>query len=166
MLQTCLAKRGLLPEEEARGDEAELAMTSEPFDVVFTSYGTITWLPDLKPWAKVVAESLKSGGQFTIVEFHPMMWSLDDDFNTFGYDYFNRQANVEIRKGTYADPEADIEGGTGDGLTNFEEFAYGTDPNVNDNVVLTVTDPSTFSPGAPTVEVTFSPLSISASQNS
>lgn len=79
------------------------------FDHVFTSYGTITWLPDLKPWAKVVSESLAQGGQFTIVEFHPMMWSLDDDFKGFGYDYFNRQANCETRKGTYADPNADIE---------------------------------------------------------
>lgn len=82
---------------------------SEKFDHVFTSYGTITWLPDLEPWSKVVADSLLSGGKFTIVEFHPMMWSLDDEFKTFGYDYFNRKANCEIRKGTYADPEADIE---------------------------------------------------------
>ena len=81
----------------------------EKFDHVFTSYGTITWLPDLTPWAKVVSESLKSGGQFTIVDFHPMLWTLDDKFKEFGYDYFNRQANKEIRKGTYADPEADME---------------------------------------------------------
>ena len=29
----------------------------ETFDVVFTSYGVLLWLPDLRPWAEVVARS-------------------------------------------------------------------------------------------------------------
>ena len=32
---------------------------SETFDIVFTSYGVIGWLPDLKPWAKMISERLK-----------------------------------------------------------------------------------------------------------
>lgn len=76
---------------------------SDEFDIVFTSYGTVTWLPDLTPWAEVVNKSLKSGGKFVIVEFHPMMWSLDDNFEKLGYDYFNRGANHEVEGGTYAD---------------------------------------------------------------
>ena len=35
---------------------------SETFDIVFTSYGTIGWLPDLNPWAEMIAERLKPGG--------------------------------------------------------------------------------------------------------
>ena len=31
----------------------------EKFDIVFTSYGTIGWLPDLKPWAQMISERLK-----------------------------------------------------------------------------------------------------------
>ena len=50
---------------------------SETFDIVFTSYGTIGWLPDLKPWAKMIAERLKPGGVFYIVEFHPILWMFD-----------------------------------------------------------------------------------------
>ncbi|HKK38655.1 MAG TPA: class I SAM-dependent methyltransferase, partial [Cryomorphaceae bacterium] len=43
----------------------------EKFDVVFTSYGTIGWLPDLDRWAEVIAHFLKPGGKLVFVEFHP-----------------------------------------------------------------------------------------------
>ena len=32
----------------------------EKFDIVFTSYGTIGWFPDLDKWAKIVSHFLKS----------------------------------------------------------------------------------------------------------
>jgi 2-polyprenyl-3-methyl-5-hydroxy-6-metoxy-1,4-benzoquinol methylase len=41
-------------------------------DVVFTSYGVLSWLPDLNEWARVVAHFLKPGGAFSIVEIHPI----------------------------------------------------------------------------------------------
>ena len=47
------------------------------FDIVFTSYGVIGWLPDLKPWGKMIAERLKLGGIFYMVEFHPIVWMFD-----------------------------------------------------------------------------------------
>src|SRR5690242_247544 len=40
----------------------------EQFDIVFTSYGTIGWLPDLDKWARVIAERLNPGGIFYIAE--------------------------------------------------------------------------------------------------
>ena len=49
----------------------------QTFDIVFTSYGVIGWLPDLKPWGKMISERLKSGGTFFIAEFHPSVWMLD-----------------------------------------------------------------------------------------
>ena len=45
----------------------------EQFDVVFTSYGVLCWLPDLDKWASVVASHLKTGGVFYIVDGHPAM---------------------------------------------------------------------------------------------
>ena len=33
---------------------------SEPYDIVFTSYGAICWLPDLTRWAQVVANMSKA----------------------------------------------------------------------------------------------------------
>jgi 2-polyprenyl-3-methyl-5-hydroxy-6-metoxy-1,4-benzoquinol methylase len=42
---------------------------NEKFDIVFTSYGTIGWLPDLDKWAKVVSHFLKPNGKFIIPIF-------------------------------------------------------------------------------------------------
>lgn len=78
------------------------------FDLVFTSYGTIGWLPDLDKWAKIVARYLKPGGRFIFVEFHPMVWTFDDDFEKIGYNYFNTGPIVETESGTYADRNAPI----------------------------------------------------------
>ena len=45
----------------------------EQFDVVFTSYGVLCWLPDLDKWASVVANHLKPGGTFYVIDGHPAM---------------------------------------------------------------------------------------------
>lgn len=47
------------------------------FDIVFTSYGVLNWLRDLKRWAGVVAHFLKPGGIFYMVEFHPFSRVFD-----------------------------------------------------------------------------------------
>lgn len=78
------------------------------FDIVFTSYGTITWLPDLDKWGKLISKFLKPGGKFVFVEFHPVVWMFDDNFNKIGYNYFNVEPIVETESGTYADKEAEI----------------------------------------------------------
>jgi ubiquinone/menaquinone biosynthesis C-methylase UbiE len=78
------------------------------FDIVFTSYGTIGWLPDLNRWAEIVNMFLKPGGVFLIVEFHPVVWMFDDNFTHFQYSYFNIEPIIEVVKGTYADKNADI----------------------------------------------------------
>lgn len=80
----------------------------EQFDIVFTSYGTIGWLPDLDKWAKVISRFLKPNGQFVFVEFHPVVWMFDDNFDKIGYRYFNSGAIVETVEGTYAEKNADL----------------------------------------------------------
>lgn len=78
------------------------------FDVVFTSYGTITWLPDLGKWAEIISDFLKPGGQFIMAEFHPVVWMFDDDFENIKYNYFKDGPIEESENGTYADPNADL----------------------------------------------------------
>ena len=78
------------------------------FDIVFTSYGTIGWLPDIDKWAKIVSQFLKPNGQFVFVEFHPVVWMFDDNFEKIDYRYFNSGAILESENGTYADKTADI----------------------------------------------------------
>lgn len=79
------------------------------FDIVFTSYGTIGWLPDMDKWAKIVSSFLKTGGKFVFVEFHPVVWMFDDSFKKIEYNYLNNGPIEETFSGTYAEREAPIE---------------------------------------------------------
>ncbi len=78
------------------------------FDIVFTSYGTVGWLPDLNKWAQVISHFLKPGGKFVFAEFHPVVWMFDDHFKEIKYNYFNVETIIEEEKGTYAQKDADI----------------------------------------------------------
>ena len=78
------------------------------FDIVFTSYGVLGWLPDMKKWAQVVAKYMKPSGFFILVEFHPIVWMFNNDFTAIEYSYFNKEAIVETVTGTYADRDAEI----------------------------------------------------------
>ncbi|MEN4762047.1 class I SAM-dependent methyltransferase [Chryseobacterium sp. C39-AII1] len=80
----------------------------QKFDIVFTSYGTIGWLPDLEKWAKIINHFLKPNGKFIMAEFHPVVWMFDDDFEGVKYNYFNEKPITETYEGTYADQNADI----------------------------------------------------------
>lgn len=84
-------------------------MLAEKFDVVFTSYGVLGWLPDLERWAKVVSSYLKPGGQFIMVEFHPVVWMFDENFKSIDYSYFNAGEIVETMEGTYAERSSAVE---------------------------------------------------------
>lgn len=81
---------------------------NQKFDIVYTSYGTIGWLPDLKKWAEVIQHFLKPRGKFVFVEFHPVVWMFDDDFTHLKYNYFNEKPIVETYEGTYADFSAPL----------------------------------------------------------
>ncbi|WP_342823686.1 class I SAM-dependent methyltransferase [Candidatus Lucifugimonas marina] len=59
--------------------DAPAALDNRQFDVVYTGVGAICWLPDINGWAKIVAQLLKPGGTFYILEGHPMMWSVSQD---------------------------------------------------------------------------------------
>lgn len=83
-------------------------LLNEEFDIVYTSYGTIGWLPDLDKWAQIIAQFLKKDGQFIFVEFHPVVWMFDDDFTKVQYNYFNKGVIIEEENGTYADRSAEI----------------------------------------------------------
>lgn len=80
----------------------------EQFDIVFTSYGVIGWLPDMDRWAKVINQMLKPGGRLVFVEFHPVVWMFDNNLEQVAYAYFKRDPIVETLEGTYADREAPL----------------------------------------------------------
>ncbi|MBB2148770.1 class I SAM-dependent methyltransferase [Pedobacter gandavensis] len=81
---------------------------NEQFDIVFTSYGVISWLPDLDKWAKIISRFLKPRGKLIFVEFHPVVWMFDDNFEKIAYNYLNSGAILETETGTYANKKAEI----------------------------------------------------------
>ena len=75
------------------------------YDIVFTSYGVLNWLPDISRWAQIVASYVKPGGFFYIADFHPFAMVFDDDINhlEYRYPYFGNQAIQFESRGSYAD---------------------------------------------------------------
>jgi SAM-dependent methyltransferase len=74
------------------------------FDVVFTSYGVVGWLPDMDKWAEIISRHTKPGGIFYMAEFHPVLEMFDDEMAQLKYGYFHENAPlIEEVKGTYTD---------------------------------------------------------------
>ena len=65
------------------------------FDIVFTSYGVLCWLPDLKRWANIINHHLKPGGVFYIVEFHPVVMMYHEVTGNIEYPYFHHETPFE-----------------------------------------------------------------------
>ena len=80
----------------------------EKFDMVYTSYGVVGWLPDMDKWAQTIGSYLLPGGKFVMVEFHPVVWMFDDDFEKIDYNYVDPEPIIEEYEGTYADRNAKI----------------------------------------------------------
>ena len=82
----------------------------QQFDIVFTSYGALCWLPDMNKWAEMVKRYLKPGGVFYMVDFHPFRTVLEDEGDRIANSYFYNvePLSYEIR-GNYADWEANFQ---------------------------------------------------------
>jgi SAM-dependent methyltransferase len=105
-------------ESRARFVEADLydaiAAIPEPrsFDLVYVTWGTITWLPDIRRWAEIVAHFLKPGGALYFAEGHPVALVFDDAEQLAGgmpgyfAPYFLREPVVAEDPTDYADRSA------------------------------------------------------------
>lgn len=89
------------------------SVLDDQFDIVFTSYGVLAWIPDIPQWAQLIAKFLRPGGMFYIAEFHPSGMMFDDSSSEpvwrVGYDYFNRNVMVFAVEGSYANRNAETE---------------------------------------------------------
>ena len=95
-------------------------LPADSFDIVYTSVGAISWLPDIRGWAKVVAHLLKPGGILYLRDQHPMLWSLEDERDDgqlfVKYPYFEMEKpNEFLSDETYASDEK---------LTNKREYGW------------------------------------------
>lgn len=106
----------------SRVEELHDQLEPSSFDIVFTSYGAITWFEDLQSWARVIERFLKPGGFFYIADVHPVLFTLDDaEFTAesaprLKYDYFEGGGPIRFDEpgGSYADPKLDTKSNSTD----------------------------------------------------
>lgn len=82
---------------ESRFVESELydapQALNERFDIVYVNLGALTWLPDIREWARICAGFLSPGGFLYVHDVHPLLFSLDDerdDLLAIRYPYFEQ----------------------------------------------------------------------------
>ena len=78
----------------------------EEFDVVFTSIGVLSWLPDLDRWASVIHRFLRPGGTFYILDKHPVMGMFKQSEAGEirpASNYFSHERFFEGSRPTYTD---------------------------------------------------------------
>lgn len=83
------------------------------FDIVFTSWGVLPWLSDLKRWAEIIARFLKPDGIFYMVEGHPFITVFDDSEDATEleviHSYFHKPEPTKWEwQGSYADGNARV----------------------------------------------------------
>ncbi len=71
------------------------AAAGRRFELVYSSYGWLGWLSDLRSWARGVAAVLSPGGRFVAVEFHPFAFVFDEQ-RRLAYSYFGAGAGEAI----------------------------------------------------------------------
>ena len=86
----------------------------ESFDLVYTTWGTIGWLPDVAEWARIIAWYLKPGGRLYFADGHPTAFVFDglDDAGMPAYAYpYNSEGAADVVEDTtdYADDEVVLE---------------------------------------------------------
>lgn len=109
-----IARRLDLPVQFVQADVTDLPPTvpEAAFDIVFTSHGTIMWLPELEGWARMIASRLAPGGVFHIIDIHPFLTLFDECSEQpelkVRYPYFSREPLYFEEHGSYADRTADF----------------------------------------------------------
>lgn len=104
-----LSRQCNIPAEFICCDIYELPkVLNKKFDVVFASYGVLTWLYDINEWAEIITNYLKPCGIFYMVEFHPFTHMFDENWQSISEPYFyNNDIPLETKNiGSYAHKEA------------------------------------------------------------
>lgn len=85
-------------------------IVKEQFDIVFCSYGSICWLPNLDKWAKIISKIMAENAFFYIVDFHPLLHTLDCLLSDTRRSYFYTKEPFKREwHGTYADYNSNLE---------------------------------------------------------
>src|SRR5690349_15703480 len=52
--------------------------TGETYDSIYTTWGTIVWLPDIRLWARAISMTLNPGGKLYFLDTHPYIMTLEE----------------------------------------------------------------------------------------
>ncbi|MBD3402825.1 methyltransferase domain-containing protein [candidate division GN15 bacterium] len=100
-----------LQAEFVRSDVLDLiGRIDKQFDIVYQSYGTHIWLSDLFQWAKVVAQYLKPGGTFYMIDEHPVNILFLPREEDYPPDYFATEPERTLNPNDYCEQDVHIEG--------------------------------------------------------
>lgn len=94
--------------------DAVSAVDAQTFDIVYTSLGSLQFLPDLERWAQTVAALIKPGGFLYVAEFCRFIQFVEDDDVTLRGNYFSREPIVKDERtygnmGTTLDSSVSVE---------------------------------------------------------
>lgn len=82
-----------------QADARALPFAADTFDVVFTAFGAIPFVPDADRVHAEVARVLRPGGRWVFAVTHPLRWAFPDDPSEHGLtatrSYFDRRPYVE-----------------------------------------------------------------------
>jgi SAM-dependent methyltransferase len=88
---------------------ADEVLAGRTFDVVYTGFGALGWLPDLEAWAEVAHNLLRPGGVLYVAEIHPMWMALIEDGHTLCQDAIDADLVSYDEDGSYADRDAHLD---------------------------------------------------------
>lgn len=97
----------------------EAGRAGRRFDRVFSSYGALPWLSDLRAWGRGIAGVLAPGGRFALVEFHPVAGMFDPELR-LAFPYSGGGAAIPCPEGV-----GDYVALSGEGLLHGAEFREG-----------------------------------------
>lgn len=82
-----------------QADARALPFASDTFDIVFTAFGALPFVPETAPVHTEVARVLVAGGTWVFAVTHPLRWAFPDDPTERGLtvtrSYFDRRPYVE-----------------------------------------------------------------------
>ncbi|MDO8151454.1 class I SAM-dependent methyltransferase [Isoptericola sp. b408] len=98
-----ISRRSGTPVPLVEADARDLPFADGTFDVVFTSFGAIPFVPDAHRVHAEAARVLRAGGRWVFSVTHPVRWAFPDDPTLAGLtahrSYFDRRPYVETDGG-------------------------------------------------------------------
>ncbi len=98
------------------------------FDMVYSSRGVLSWLPDILSWAHVVAHMLEPGGRFHLFDAHPTAQMFDEEREISDprvrYPYFGDPSGTYVPLAASGAVEANGDEANGDEVEHAHQWAH------------------------------------------